>query len=202
MSYKIITVNREFESRGNEIAQEVAKVLGIPYFDKFLITEAAQQSGLTPDWVEASDEKLASWFEYSQAEAAHYYTDAESPLPTSARIAEVQFDLIRSLAEQGPCVIVGRCADFILKDRDDVLDVFVHAGTDHRVQRTMAHMNVSESKAVRVLRRTDRARKAYYKNYTGRELNDPNSYHLMMNSDRISPEECVRLICEAYHGAK
>ena len=200
MSYKIITVNREFESRGNEIAQEVAKRLKIPYVDRFLITESAQRSGFTVDRIAATDEMLASRFDYSQAEAAHYYTNASSPLPTNAQIAEVQFRLIRELSENGPCLIVGRCANYLLRDRADVLDVFIHAGRDFRVQRTMENLGLSERKAVRLLKRTDRARKAYYKNYTGTDWNDPNAYHLIVNSDRIPFERCVDIICAAYAG--
>ena len=98
-----------------KIAQQVAKTLHIHYVDKFLITEAAQKSGVQVDRVEATDEQLASRFEYSQAEAAHYYATASSALPTTAQIAEVQFQLIRHIAEQGPCVIVGRCANHVLR---------------------------------------------------------------------------------------
>ncbi len=200
MGYRIITINREFESRGSEIAQEVAKRLQIPYVDKFLITESALKSGFSVDEIQATDEMLASRFEYSQAEAAHYYTSAESPLPTSAQIAEVQFQLIREIAEKGPCLIVGRCANYLLRDRSDVLDVFVHAGRDYRVKRTMENFQLSERSAVRLLKRTDKARKAYYKNYTGMDWNDPNSYHLVVNSDRLAYEECVALICSLYQG--
>lgn len=200
MSYSIITINREFQSRGSEIAQDVAKTLHLPYVDKFLITESAIQSGHSEDLVEATDEKLASRFEYSQAEAAYYYSSGASPLPTSARIAEVQFNIIRDMAKKGPCVIVGRCANHLLRERADVLDIFIHAGRDHRVQRTMEAMALSERAAVRLLKRTDSARKAYYKNYTGMEWNDPNAYHLVLNSDRLPYGQCVDLICRAYQG--
>ena len=198
MAYNIITVNREFESRGNEIAQDVAKLLHIPYIDKFLITESAQKSGISEEMIKATDEILASRFEYSQAQAAHFYTSAESPLPTNEQVAEVQFALIRELAEKGPCIIVGRCANYLLRDREDVLDVFIHAGRDYRVRRTMDSLNLSERAAVRLLKRTDKARKAYYKNYTGMDWNNPDSYHMVVNSDRIAHELCVKLICDAY----
>lgn len=198
MGYRIITINREFESRGSEIAQDVAKRLQIPYVDKFLITESAQKSGFSVDQIKATDEMLASRFEYSQAQAAHFYASADSPLPTNAQIAEVQFDLIREIAQQGPCVIVGRCANHLLRDREDVLDVFIHAGRDYRVRRTMDSFQLSERAAVRLLKRTDKARKAYYKNYTGMDWNDPNSYHMIVNSDRMSHALCVELICAAY----
>lgn len=198
MSYKIITVNREFESAGNEIAQAVAAQLDIPYYDRFLITASAEETGLNEDRLAAADEKLASRFEFSHAEAAYYYTHADNPLPTSARLAETQFQLIRELAEKGPCLIVGRCANHVLRERDDVLDVFIHAGTDCRIQRTMEALNLSERQAVRILRQTDKARKAYYKNYTGCDWNDPNLYHLVLNSDRVGFDGCVDVICQMY----
>lgn len=201
MAYKIITINREFESKGSEIAQEVAKRLKIAYVDKFLITEAAKKGGFRETRVEASDEMLASRFEYSQAEAAHYYTASSSPLPTSAQIAQVQFDLIREIADQCPAVIVGRCANYVLRERTDVLDIFIHAGRDYRVRQTMEKLGLSESAAVRLLRRTDKARKAYYKNYTGMDWNDPDSYHMVLNSDKLEDEMCIRIICDAYTGS-
>ena len=198
MKYNIITINREFESRGSEIAQAVAQRLHIPYVDKFLITESAIKGGFDVREIEATDEKLASRFEYSQAQAGHFYTTSESPLPTNAQVAEVQFQLIRELAEKGPCLIVGRCANYLLREREDVLDVFIHAGRDYRVQRTMEKRNLSERAAVRLLKRTDKARKAYYKNYTGMEWNDPNAYHLMLNTDKMDQDTCVGLICSLY----
>ena len=198
MGYKIITINREFESCGSEIAQAVAQRLNLPYVDKFLITEAAEQSGFSLARIEATDEKLASRFEYSQAEAAHYYSGTASPLPTSEQVAQVQFRLIQELAEKGPCLIVGRCANYLLREREDVLDVFVHAGRDYRVNRTMEKLGLSERRAVSLLKQTDKARKAYYKRYTGMDWNDPNSYHLILNTDKLDFDLCVELICNAY----
>lgn len=200
MKYNIITINREFESRGSEIAQEVAQRLHIPYVDKFLITESAIKGGFDVREIEATDEKLASRFEYSQAQAGHFYTTSDSPLPTNAQVAEVQFEIIRDLAEKGPCLIVGRCANYLLREREDVLDVFIHAGRDYRVKRTMETFDLSERAAVRLLKRTDKARKAYYKNYTGMDWNDPNAYHVVLNSDKMDQETCVGLICDLYNG--
>lgn len=198
MGCRIITVNREFESAGSEIAQAVAARLGLPYYDRFLITAAAGETGIDPRRVEAADERLESRFEYSQAEAAYYYTHAEDPLPTGAQLADIQFRLIEALANEEPCVIVGRCANWVLRERDDVLDVFIHAGRDFRVRRTMEKLGISEKKAEKLLKRTDRARKAYYKNYTGCDWNDPNLYHIVLNSDRMGMEACVDAIVCAY----
>ena len=200
MGYQIITVNREFESNGSEIAQAVAERLNIPYYDRFLITAAAGETGVAHSRVEAADEKLESRFEYSQAEAAYYYTHADNPLPTGAQLAQVQFEIVRALAEQEPCVLVGRCANWVLRDRTDVLDVFVHAGQDVRVKRTMERLGLPERRALRLVRQTDRARKAYYRNYTGCDWNDPNLYHMVLNSDRLTFEGCVDAICRVCQG--
>ena len=201
MAYRIITLNREFESGGNEIAQKVAKKLGIQYYDKFLITAAAKETGIEERRVEATDERLESRFEYSQAEAAFYFTSAKAPMPTGAQVAEIQFDLIRKLAEKGPCVFVGRCANHLLQDRDDVLDVFIHAGFEYRLQRAIQKLGLPEKRAVRVLKATDRARQAYYRNYTGCDWHDPSLYHLVLNPDRLGEGACVDLICDIYRGA-
>lgn len=200
MAYRIITINREFESGGNEIGQQAAARLGIAYHDRFLVTAAALESGVPEDRVAAADERLASRFEYSQAEAAFYYTSAEEPLPTGAQVAQVQFGLIREAAEKGPCVIVGRCGNHILRERDDVLDIFIHASTAYRLARTVSELGLSERQAARVLRRTDRARRAYYKNYTGCEWYDNDQYHLVLNPERLGQDACVDLICCLYRG--
>lgn len=198
MSYQIITINREFESTGNEIAQAVASKLCIPYYDKFLITAAAEQSGVRENRVEALDERLESRFAYSQAEAAYYFTSAEAPMPTGDKVAEVQFQLIRDIAAQGPCVIVGRCANHVLRDRDDVLDIFIHAGVEFRLNRAVTVLGMSQRQAKKVLKSTDKARKAYYKNYTGTNWNDPDLYHACLNPDRMGFDACVETICQMY----
>ena len=198
MSYQIITINREFESTGNEIAQAVATKLCIPYYDKFLITAAAEHSGVRENRVEALDEKPESRFAYSQAEAAYYFTSAEAPLPTGAKVAEVQFRLIREIAAQGPCVIVGRCANHVLRDRKDVLDIFIHAGVEFRLNRAIGVLGLPERQARKVLRSTDKARKTYYKNYTGTDWNDPDLYHACLNPDRMGFDACVETICPMY----
>ena len=199
MSFRIITVNREFESGGSEIAQSVAARLGLAYYDKFLITAAAEKSGLAADRVEASDERLESRFAFSQTEAASYFTSSKAPMPTGAQVAAVQFRLIREIAEKGPCVIVGRCANHVLSEREDVLDVFIHAGLAYRLDRTMSKLGLPEKRALRVLRSTDKARKAYYRNYTGCDWNDPSLYHAVLNADRLGMDQCADIICRMYN---
>ena len=198
MGYKIITINREFESGGSEIAQAVAQKLHIPYIDRFLVTEAAQQGGFTVERMEATDERLASRFEYSQVAAAKYYGGMDVHFTANEQVAKVQFQLIKDLAEKGPCVIVGRCANYLLRDRDDVLDVFIHAGFDYRLKRTIEKLGLPENKAEKVLKQADKGRKEYYSYYTGMEWEDPDSYHLVLNSDKLDFDLCVELICDLY----
>jgi len=198
MSCKIITINREFESEGSEIAQEVAKRLNLPYYDKFLITASAEQSGISLHNAERTDEQLESRFEYSRAAATYQYSGGESPLPTGARVAQAQFDLIRQLADEGPCVIVGRCAGYILRARDDVLSVFIHAGMESRIRRAMSRLSLSEPEAARVLKQTDKARKAYYRKYTDCDWSDPDQYAMILNTDILSVDVCADMICELY----
>ena len=123
---------------------------------------------------------------------------SEAPLPTGARVAELQFELIRDVAERGPCVIVGRCANHLLRERDDVLDVFIHAGEEYRLRRAMERLRLPEKQARKVLKSTDKARRAYYRNYTGCEWYDPDLYHMVLNPDRMGEEACVGLICDTY----
>jgi len=198
MGYKIITINREFESGGSEIAQAVAQKLHIPYIDRFLVTEAAQQGGFSMERMEATDERLASRFEYSQVAAAKYYGGMDVHFTANEQVAKVQFQLIKELAESGPCVIVGRCANYLLRDRDDVLDVFIHAGFDYRLKRTIEKLGLPENKAEKVLKQADKGRKEYYSYYTGMDWEDPDSYHLVLNSDKLDFDLCVELICDLY----
>ena len=200
MAYQIISINREFESLGSEIAQEVASRLHIPYVDKFLITAAAEKSGFPVAHIEARDESLASRFEYSQAQASHLYGISDTHLTTNSQVALHQFDIIRELAEEGPCVIVGRCANVILRDRADVLDVFIHASTDWREKNAMERLGLDEKQARKMVKNTDKARRKYYRHFTGLEWHEPDSYHLVLNSERMGIEACVELILKAYQG--
>ena len=197
---KVITVNREFESAGNEIAQAVAKKLDIPYYDRFLITAVAENNGIPVESAEKGDEKMASRFQYSEAQAAFFYSATKSPLPTTAQVAHAQFDLIKEIAKEGPCVIVGRCAGHVLKeDGQKVINIFVHAGTEQRTRRAMENLKLSEADAAKILKQTDKSRRAYHKNYTGHDWDDLDQYDIILNTDRVSFDECVEVICSLYN---
>lgn len=200
MKSKILTINREFESAGNEIAQAVAEKLGIPYYDRFLITNVAEEMGYTQETAEKLDEKPISRFQLSESQAAFFYTSPSTPAPTGVKIAQAQFDLIRKIAEEGPCVIVGRCAGYILQEaKKDVVSIFIHGGVENRTKRTMEALKLSEAQATKVLKQTDKSRKAYHQNYTGLDWNDPDQYDMILNTDKISIDKCVDLICDLYN---
>mgnify|MGYP002859995703 CR=1 FL=1 len=199
MSYKILTINREFESAGSEIAQAVADRLNLPYYDRFLISSVVDEHGIKESSAVAADEKLASRFEYSRAQAAHYYTASMQALPTNAQLAYAQFDLIRKVADEGPCLIVGRCGSHILrKEGKDVVSVYIHASQEQRIRRAMDSLSLSEKEAAKVVKQTDKARNAYHKNYTGYEWSDPNQYNMVLNTDLVPFDTCVDLICALY----
>ena len=200
MSNKVITVSREFESAGNEIAQAVAQKLDIPYYDRFLITAVAEDHGMDVEKAEKNDEKMASRFQYSEAQAAFFYSATKSPLPTSAQVAHAQFDLIKKIAQEGPCVIVGRCAGHVLQeDGEDVINVFIHGSYDNRLKRAMKNLNLSETEAAKITKQTDKSRRAYHKNYTGKDWNDLDQYSIVINSDLVTFDEAVELICSIYN---
>ena len=94
---------------------------------------------------------------------------------------------------------MGRCANHVLRERDDILDVFIHAGLEYRLNRTMSKLGLPEKQARKVLKSTDKARKAYYRNYTGCDWNDPNLYHIVLNSDRLGLDNCANIICGLYN---
>ncbi len=200
MKSRILTVNREFESAGNEIAQAVAERLGIPYYDRFLITNVAEEMGFDAATAEKHDEKPISRFQLSESQAAFFYTSPSTPAPTGVKIAEAQFDLIRKIADEGPCVIVGRCAGYVLHEaQKDVVSIFIHAGVESRIKRTMQSLKISESEATKILKQTDKGRRIYHHNYTGLEWNDPEQYDMILNTDKVSFDECVDLICSLYN---
>ncbi len=199
MAPRILTVNREFESAGNEIAQAVAEKLGITYYDRFLITNVAENKGIGFESVEKNDEKPVSRFQLSESQAAFFYTSPSSPPQTSVTVAQAQFDLIKKIAEEESCVIVGRCAGHVLKEeKKDVVSVFIHASVENRIQRAMSSLNITREAATKVLKQTDKSRRAYHKHYTGMDWNDPDQYDLVLNSDTVPFDKCVELICALY----
>lgn len=187
----IITVSREFGSGGRSIAKEVAKKLGYEYFDVEMIERIAQTSGLDPEVMENAEEFSArkSLFGYAFIGRGTKETSMENYLWNKQR------DMILELAEKGNCVIVGRCADYVLRDSENALHVFVHADMDYRTKRIVRLYGETNETPEKRLTDKDKMRKANYEYYTDREWGLAQNYDLTLNSGKLGQERCVDIIC-------
>lgn len=191
----VITISREFGSGGHEIGQQLARKLGIAFYDKQLIEMTARQSGFTEEYIEQHEQKLANNLLYDLYEQEYAYVNEKKP-PLDALFL-IQSKIIREVSRQEPCVIVGRCANFILKDQPGVLNVFIHADTEFRKQRAVAEYGIKQASAEQVVERIDRERSNYCWHYTNKVWNDSTNYHLTVDSSALGIEHAVDLIAEA-----
>ena len=192
MAKKIITISREFGSGGRFIGEEVAKKLGIAYYDKNIINEIAEKSGLSPEYIQESAELSPRKGLFAYALAGRDVTGKS----VEDIVYEAQRKVILELAEKEPCVIIGRNADFILKDRNDVLNVFIHGDMPEKTQRICRLYNVSEQDAVKMMVDTDKRRMTNYNFYTDQKWGKASNYTLCLNSSQIGYEDCEKIILE------
>lgn len=189
----IITISREYGSGGKEIGRRLADKLEIPYYDKEIITLAAKQSGTSEKLFEQNDEKGAT---NSLIFSMSVLRDtAAGNFPLSDRLFMVQSQVIHDVADKGPCVIVGRCADYILKERDNLINVFIHAPMADRVKRAVEQYGVSSDKAAAEVAKTDKHRAAYYDYYSFLKWGQSNHYDLCINSS-VGIDNAVELIAK------
>ena len=193
----IITIGREFGSGGREIAERLAKQLGIPCYDTQIERLAAQQSGIPLKKVEEINRHMEREVLRDFREAASAMTNALSP---EEEVFVAQSSVIRQIAASGEsCVIVGRCSDYILYDDPNCFRIFIHARPDIRIKRTMAMFNLDEAEARRQVENTDRARARHYERFTGREYGKQEYYHLGLDSGMLGTEESVESIVNILH---
>ena len=192
MTKRIITISREFGSGGRFIGEEVAKKLGIAYYDKNIINEIAEKSGLSPEYIRENAELSPKKGLFAYAFAGRDVTGKS----LEDMVYEAQRNVILELADKEPCVIIGRNADFILKDRDDVLNVFIHGNMPEKTQRIIRLYNVDEKKAVKMMADTDKRRMANYNFYTEQNWGKASNYTLCLNSSEIGYDKCEAIIIE------
>ena len=197
METKIITISREFGSGGRSIGRAVAQQLGIPFYDKELVNQIALESGFAPTFVEEHGEHSPSRSRFAYAFSHQTVPGVMNGMSTADFLWSIQCSVIQQLAEQGPCVIVGRNADYILKDRKDVLNVFIHADLDYRADRIVRLYGESEKSPEARLQEKDKRRSINYQHYTGRTWGNAANYHLCLNSGIIGIDRCVELIVAA-----
>ena len=192
----IITISREFGSGGHSIGEAVAKKLGYRFFDRELVNQVAERSGFSPEFIEESGEYASAKNSllFAIATANQYTMNGISMLD---KLYIEQTKIIEEIAQEGSCVIVGRCADYILREYRDCLHVFIHADMKSRAKRIVERFGEQERPAEKRLNEKDQRRKRYYKNYTGRTWGQAQNYDLCLNSGVLGSERCVELIAAA-----
>jgi cytidylate kinase len=191
----IITIGRQFGSGGKEIGEKVAQRLGYAFYDKEILTMAAEESGFSPAAMEHYDEKPSGSLIYSL-----YMTGAATSdnLPLNQQLAFAQFNIIRKVAQADNCVIVGRCADYILREKKNLVTVFLHAPTEYRVQRVMAEKAISTpSLAEKTIKKQDKARADYYNSFTHKKWGDAGSAMLSVDTSLMDSDGIAALIADA-----
>lgn len=201
MEKKIITISREFGSGGRSIGRAVADKLKIPFYDKELVDQIALESGFAPKFVEENGEHSPGGSLFSYAFAPQGVPGVMNGLSTADFLWNIQCSVILQLAEKGPCVIVGRNADYILKDRKDTLNVFIHADLDFRADRIVRLYGESEKKPEARLNEKDKRRRVNYQHYTGRTWGMSQNYDVCLNSSTLGVENCADIIVSMFNHA-
>lgn len=175
MANTVITVGREFGSGGRIVAQRVAKALGVPFYDRAVLKMVAEETGFSQDFIQQTEQRKAGGFFFD------IYMDVQN-LPVTDQVFLAESKVIRRVAEQGSCVIVGRCADYVLRDREEVFSVFFHAPIKERILRAEKEYRLKESNIQAQISKIDRGRAAYYERYTNGRWGQAQNYHLTINS--------------------
>ena len=199
MTNTIITIGRQYGSGGRYVARLLAEKLDIPFYDKELLTEVAKDSGMSKDLLEEHDEKNSRGFLFSMMGGTQMAGDAGGmflDLPLTHRIFLAQFDTIRRIAGEGPCVIVGRCADYVLRDQENVLNVFIKADREDRIRRIVDYYGADPLKAEDQLKRADKQRAAYYNYYATGTWGDVDNYGLCVDTGALGITGAVELIAK------
>ncbi len=195
----IITISREFGSGGRLIGKKVAALLGIDFYDRTIMEMSAEKSGLAVSFVENTEQKIKNKFLHNLAFGGYYMgadvTSTQLSLPDKLFIATC--DIIRQLADKGSCVIVGRCADYVLKDRDDVINIFIYADMEHKVKRAIEQYELKPDRAANEVAKNDKHRANHYNYYTEQKWGKKSNYHLCLNSGFLGIDNTAQIIADA-----
>lgn len=193
MAGSVITISRQYGSGGRFIAKKLSEKLGIPFYDNDLISMAAKESGFSESLFENAEKNTTYSLLYS---LSMFGTSAGGMygLPLSDKVFLIQSDIIKKVADKGPCVIVGRCADYVLRERKGVINFFLYSDIEHRMKRAMKYYGLEEKKAKETIEKTDKKRASYYNYYTGERWGDIKNYHLSINTDFVGIDSCVDIL--------
>lgn len=196
----VITISRQFGSGGHDVGEKLARQLDVPFYDKALIAMAAKQSGLSEEVFAHADEKATSSLLYSMV-MGNYSFGARVPgineMPINDKLFIIQSDIIKKAAAEGPCVVVGRCADYILREHDNCLKVFIHACKEDRIRRSVQKKDCEERKASDFVTKKDKQRANYYNFYSNKRWDDLQNYDISINTSRFTIDQAVELLVDA-----
>lgn len=202
--HKIIAIGRQFGSGGHEIGNMLATRLDIPLYDNNLVRMAAEKLDIREETARAVDETTLNSFLTGYVIAPMEYKDSirsdEYTQPLNQQVYELQSEIIRKLSQRGSCVIVGRCADYILKEHPGCIDVFICADIKDRIKRIAERYDMSEKKAADKIKRIDRERKYYYESHTGLEWGSPLTHQILLNVSRLGMERTADVLEHIYSG--
>ena len=196
MSEHIITIGRQFGSGGREIGEKLAQKLNIPFYDKDLLKRAAKESGLCEEIFENFDEKPSSSFLYSLVMDPYSlgYTNNGFELPLNHKVFLAAFDTIKKIADEGSCVIVGRCADYALQDYSGLTNLFIHAPLEVRIKRISQKYDLTEEKARDMIYKKDKQRASYYNYYSTKKWAELKNYHMAIDSSYLGIDGTVDML--------
>lgn len=182
---KIITIGREYGSGGHEIGNILAEKFNIPIFDRELIVRAAKDSGICEDMILKHEERPTNSFLFNLVMDAHSFGHASGAItdqPLEQKVYLAQFEAIKKAADEGPCIIVGRCADYALNDRNDVINLFIYADMEVKIKRVMKRNDLPYAKAKELIEKKNKQRQSYYNYYTDKKWGRAESYNLCIDS--------------------
>ncbi len=197
MMETIITIGRQFGSNGHEIGRELAEHYGIAYYDKALLTRAAKESGFCEEMIKSNDERPTNSFLYNLVMDTYsfgYNASSFVDMPISQKVFLAQFDTIKKIANEGPCVIVGRCADYALADYQNCVHVFISADEDFKLKNIMESHQLTAAKAKDMMIKKDKQRQSYYNYYSSKKWGRADSYDLTLNSAKLGVKGSVELL--------
>ncbi len=195
----VITIGRQFGSGGREIGEKIAAHFGIKCYDKELLSLAAKESGICQEMIEVHDERPTNSFLYNLVMDTYsfgYNASSFSDMPISHKVFLAQFDAIKKIADEGPCVIVGRCADYALSDYDNCLRIFVHAKEEAKTKRIMEKYDLSSQKAKEMMVKKDKQRQSYYNYYSSNKWGRSDTYDLSIDSSVLGIDGTVDLLIQ------
>lgn len=193
----VITIGREYGSGGHHVGRALARMLDIPYYDKEILTRAAQESGICEELFVNHDERASPSYLFSMSpglSGVGGVAGLSPTMPLNHRVFMAQFETILKLAGEGACVIVGRCADYVLKDWPHLTRVFIYADADTRIEHVMANEGLSRERAKDRVRKMDKQRQSYYNFFADGNWGHRSNYDLMLRMDHVGVEEAAATI--------